>query len=63
MKAKMEKFEQVDRWLDLIARLPLGHPDRMRFLTYAEQIIAGQSLHPQDLPACAPHLHAPRRQE
>ena len=41
MNTKMARLEQVDRWLNLVDELPLGHPDRLRFLAYAEQIIAG----------------------
>jgi len=35
---KMERADQVTRLLDKIVALPLGHPDRFRFLTYAEQL-------------------------
>ncbi len=41
MNTKMARLEQVDRWLNLVDELPLGHPDRLRFLAYAEQIVAG----------------------
>jgi hypothetical protein len=41
MKTKMARLEQVDRLLNLIDELPLGHPDRLKFLAYAEEIIAG----------------------
>jgi hypothetical protein len=41
MNTKMARLEQVNRWLNLVDELPLGHPDRLRFLAYAEQIIAG----------------------
>jgi hypothetical protein len=43
MKTKLEKWAQVDKWLDMVIRLPLGHPDRLRFLTYAEQILEGSA--------------------
>jgi hypothetical protein len=32
------KLDRVSELLDLILSLPLGHPDRLRFLTCAEQI-------------------------
>jgi hypothetical protein len=38
-RVRIERLEQVDRWLDLVEQLPLGHPDRFRFLTFAEQIL------------------------
>jgi hypothetical protein len=41
MNTKMARLEQVDRLLNLVDELPLGHPDRLKFLTYAEEIIAG----------------------
>jgi hypothetical protein len=41
MNTKMARLEQVDRWLNLVDELPLGHPDRLKFLAYAEEIIAG----------------------
>ena len=37
---KIKRLAEVDRLLDLIAGLPLGHPDRVRLLTDAEQILA-----------------------
>jgi hypothetical protein len=30
---KIKRLAEVDRLLDLIAGLPLGHPDRVRLLT------------------------------
>ena len=41
INTKMARPEQVNRWLNLVDELPLGHPDRLRFLAYAEEIIAG----------------------
>ena len=41
MDTKMARLEQVDRLLNLVNELPLGHPDRLKFLAYAEEIIAG----------------------
>jgi hypothetical protein len=41
MNTKMARLEQVDRLLNLVDDLPLGHPDRLKFLSYAEEIIAG----------------------
>jgi hypothetical protein len=41
MNTKMARLEQVDRLLNLVNELPLGHPDRLKFLAYAEEIIAG----------------------
>ena len=37
---KIKRLAEVDQLLDLIAGLPLGHPDRLRLLTDAEQILA-----------------------
>ena len=39
MNTKMARLEQVDRVLNLVDELPLGHPDRLKFLAYAEEII------------------------
>jgi hypothetical protein len=41
MNTKMARLEAVDRLLNLVDELPLGHPDRLRFLAYAEEVIAG----------------------
>jgi hypothetical protein len=41
MNAQMKRLELVDQWLDKVGQLPPGHPDRLRFLTYAEQILEG----------------------
>jgi hypothetical protein len=34
----MEKLDRVSALLDKVAQLSLGHPDRLRLLTIAEQI-------------------------
>jgi hypothetical protein len=39
IRVKIERWEQVDRLLDLVEQLPLGHPDRVRLLGDAEQIL------------------------
>jgi hypothetical protein len=39
VRARIERWEQVDRLLDLVEQLPLGHPDRVRLLGDAEQIL------------------------
>jgi hypothetical protein len=41
MTAKMKRLEQVMSWLDQVDQLPVGHPDRLRFLTQAEQVLYG----------------------
>jgi hypothetical protein len=38
-RTRVERWEQVDRLLDLVEKLPLGHPDRVRLLGDAEQIL------------------------
>ena len=37
--ARAERWEQVDRLLELVEKLPFGHPDRVRLLEDAEQIL------------------------
>jgi hypothetical protein len=41
MTAKIKRLEQVMRWLDQVDQLPIGHPDRLRFLTQAEEVLYG----------------------
>lgn len=41
MTEKMQQLERVAAYLDLVDRLPLGHPDRFRFLTLAQQVLEG----------------------
>lgn len=48
---RMERVEQVTMWLDKVEALPPGHPDRLRFLTYAEQLFEER---PADRPAGDP---------
>ena len=44
----MQRLDLVAGWLDKVGRLPIGHPDRLRFLPYAEQVLDGPS--PADQP-------------
>jgi hypothetical protein len=37
----MEKLDRVSALLDEVAQLSLGHPDRLRLLTIAEQFFEG----------------------
>jgi hypothetical protein len=37
MGKQLERVNQVDRLLDKVMSLPPGHPDRLRYLTLAEQ--------------------------
>ena len=37
----MEKLDRVSALLDKVTQLSLGHPDRLRLLTIAEQILEG----------------------
>ena len=37
MRKQMDRLDQASRLLDEVMRLPLGHPDRLRYLTLAEQ--------------------------
>jgi len=41
MHSKMDRMDQAGRWLDEVMRLPLGHPDRLRYLTFAERALEG----------------------
>jgi hypothetical protein len=41
MNSTIERLDEVNRWLDEVMRLPLGHPDRLRLLTRAEQVFRG----------------------
>jgi uncharacterized protein HemY len=44
MRAQLERLDRANRWLDEIARLPPGHPDRLRYLSFAEQILEDKPL-------------------
>jgi hypothetical protein len=37
MGKQLERVDRVDHLLDKVMSLPLGHPDRLRYLTLAEQ--------------------------
>jgi hypothetical protein len=39
MTATSARLDQVSEWLELIEQLPLGHPDRLRYLTQAEELL------------------------
>jgi hypothetical protein len=39
----MQRIAAVSVWLDRINALPLGHPDRLQFLSYAEELLAAPS--------------------
>jgi hypothetical protein len=52
MNTKMARLEQVDRLLNLVDELPLGHPGRLKFLAYAEEIT--QVLSPRRRPVRQP---------
>jgi uncharacterized protein HemY len=54
MRAQLERLDRANRWLDEVARLPPGHPDRLRYLSFAEQI-----LEDKPLPARRPGSVAP----
>jgi hypothetical protein len=41
MQTQMDRLDQAGRWLDEVMRLPLGHPDRLRYLTLAERALEG----------------------
>ena len=41
MNKTIERLDEVNRWLDEVMRLPLGHPERLRLLTRAEQVFDG----------------------
>ena len=41
MQTQMDRLDQAGRWLDEVAKLPLGHPDRLRYLTLAERALEG----------------------
>jgi hypothetical protein len=47
MTAQMKRLEEVMRWLDQIERLPQGHPDRLRFLTLAEEALCASTREAQ----------------
>jgi uncharacterized protein HemY len=44
MRAQLEGLDRANRWLDEVARLPPGHPDRLRYLSFAEQILEDKPL-------------------
>jgi hypothetical protein len=46
MTATTARLEQVSEWLELVEQLPLGHPDRLRYLTQAEELL--ESARPSD---------------
>ena len=58
MNNKMARLEQVDRLLNLVDELPLGHPDRLKFLAYAEEIIAGAG--PKEEAGAPAQMNRPR---
>jgi hypothetical protein len=58
MNTKMARLEQVDRLLNPVDELPLGHPDRLKFLAYAEEIIAGAV--PETEAGAAAQMNRPR---
>ena len=39
MAATTTRLDQVSEWLELVEQLPLGHPDRLRYLTQAEELL------------------------
>ena len=41
MQSQMQKLDVVGLWLDRVNALPIGHPDRLRFLIRAERILTG----------------------
>ena len=41
MTATTARLDQVSEWLELVEQLPLGHPDRLRYLTQAEELLEG----------------------
>ena len=47
-RATLEKLDRVSALLDEIAQLPLGHPDRLRLLSLAEQIFEGSAAQPNE---------------
>jgi hypothetical protein len=49
MTAASARFDQVSEWLELIEQLPLGHPDRLRYLTQAEELL--ENARPENEPA------------
>ena len=51
MSTTMAKLERVSGLLDKVMQLPLGHPDRLRFLTYAEQVLEGSDQEEYSLPS------------
>lgn len=52
MPEQLERLDQASRLLDEVMRLPLGHPDRLRYLTLAEQSL-------EDRPAAGRRRVAP----
>jgi uncharacterized protein HemY len=59
MRAQLERLDRANRWLDEVARLPPGHPDRLRYLSFAEQILEDQPLAARRPGSVAP-VHRPR---
>jgi hypothetical protein len=60
MGKQLERVNQVDRLLDKVMSLPLGHPDRLRYLTLAEQSLENRPPTPptsrrRAAPAAVPH--------
>jgi uncharacterized protein HemY len=59
MRAQLERLDRANRWLDEVARLPPGHPDRLRYLSFAEQILEDKPL-PARRPGSVAQMNRPR---
>lgn len=54
MGKQLERVNQVDHLLDKVMSLPLGHPDRLRYLTLAEQSLENRPPPAPQLRRAAP---------
>lgn len=66
MGKQLERVNRVDRLLDKVMSLPLGHPDRLRYLILAEQSLENRPPAPpasrrRVAPAAAPYSGLPPR--
>jgi hypothetical protein len=63
MRKQLERLDETSRLLDKVMSLPLGHPDRLRYLTLAEQSLDDQppASRRRGPPRAHPHARRPGR--
>jgi hypothetical protein len=61
MRNQLDRLDQASQLLDEVMRLPLGHPDRLRYLTLAEQSLEHRppARRPRHPPQANLHVRRP----